>query len=233
MAIRPSSLLIVRVGFLRVDAVQPVLVPTRDVDDRASGRGEEEHEGMRNRHATRRIPGDAVLLAVGAVQHAGGGDGLIKGARVREARLLEEIAAGGKEFDRAIDRNPILLAVPAPGVPDRGVKVQGVDGRIPKRIIQGRQHPLVSKPAKPGHVDRHDVGCRRGVAQHLIDALVKLWQRAQVETALPAEVVAEIRPHVAHRDEVIVVVQEKARVSQGRRRTMSWPCTGAMIWAAK
>ena len=77
-----------------------------------------------------------LAVCVTVVQHAGAGDRLIKGAGIGQPRLFKQIAAGGEEFHRAIDRDAVLLAVPAPGVPapgvpDRRVKIQRVDrGRV-------------------------------------------------------------------------------------------------------
>ncbi len=130
---------------LAVDAVAGARPRTAGLRDPAPAGPEEEHEAVGEWHPAGCVPHDAVPLAIGGMQAAGGRDHVVEGAGRRHAALLEQIAPCRQQFDRDVDRHPEGASVPRSCFPDDGLKVGGVDRRRPDHVVEGPERTGVGE----------------------------------------------------------------------------------------
>ena len=139
----------------------------------------------------------------------GGCNRPFEGRRVVDPVLFEQVLSDREKLDGAVDRNPELLAAPRPHRPDGGVKIErrkrcGLDV-----TVERDDEALLHRLAEPGGVDGDDVVLGFLELRILDQPIVELRQLPEVEALPRRDIVAEIGPHISHRYEVIIVVEQE------------------------
>ena len=78
-------------------------------------------------------------------------DHLVEGAGWRQTGPIEQVSARGQNFDRDVDRHPILALLPHPGAPDDGMEILALDVVRPREATDRVQSaPRAANSASQG-----------------------------------------------------------------------------------